>query len=127
MAVNGPSDLGEAEEITLTLPAQPQFARVARLTVTGLASRVGFTYDEIEDLRIAVGEVFSLLLTGTGGRLTFRCQVGPDAVSVVASRDPVGEPLEVGDLSRQILLAVVDELDLDVPGGSVRVAKRHRA
>ena len=126
MAGSGSSDLGPEEESTLSLPAQPQFARVARLTVTGLASRVGFTYDEIEDLRIAVGEVCSLLLPGPEGRLTFRCWVNTEAVSVIASRSPAGPPLEVGDLSRQILLAVVDELDLDHETGSVRVAKRHR-
>ena len=126
MGVSATSDLGEAEEITLSLPARPAYARVARLTVTGLASRVGFTYDEIEDLRIAIGEVCSLLLPGPDGRLTFRCRVGTDAVSVHASREPRGEPIEVGDLSRQILLAVIDELELDPDAGTVRVAKRHR-
>jgi hypothetical protein len=126
VAVNGPSDLGGAEEITLTLPAQPQFARVARLTVTGLASRVGFSYDEIEDLRIAVGEVCSLLLPGPEGRLTFRCRVSADTVSLTATRSPTTPVLEVSDLSRQILLAVVDELHLDLQAGSVVVAKRHR-
>ena len=125
MAVSGSNDLGD-EEITLSLPARPQFARVARLTVTGLASRVGFTYDEIEDLRIAVGEVCSLLLPGPDGRLTFRCRVSADAVSVHATRSPAGPALEASDLSRQILLAVVDEFDLDQVSGSVRVAKRHR-
>jgi hypothetical protein len=124
--VDGSSDLGDVEEISLSLPAQPQFARVARLTVTGLASRVGFTYDEIEDLRIAVGEVCSLLLPGPEGRLVFRCQVGTEAVSVTANRSPAGPALEASDLSRQILLAVVDEFELDHESGSVRVAKRHR-
>lgn len=123
--MSGSSDLGE-EEITLSLPAQPQFARVARLTVTGLASRVGFSYDEIEDLRIAVGEMCSLLLPGPAGQLTFRCWVTAEAVSVIATRSPQGPPIEASDLSRQILLAVVDELDLDAESGSVRVSKRHR-
>lgn len=123
--MSGSSDLGE-EEITLSLPAQPQFARVARLTVTGLASRVGFSYDEIEDLRIAVGEMCSLLLPGPTGQLTFRCWVTAEAVSVIATRSPQGPPIEASELSRQILLAVVDELDLDAESGSVRVSKRHR-
>ena len=89
--MSGSSDLGE-EEITLSLPAQPQFARVARLTVTGLASRVGFSYDEIEDLRIAVGEMCSLLLPGPAGQLTFRCWVTAEAVSVIATRGLLVEP-----------------------------------
>ena len=124
--MNGRSHDDEAEEINLTLPARVQYARVARLTVTGLASRVGFTYDEIEDLRIAVGEVCGLLLPGPEGRLTFRCRVSADSVSLTASRSPAGPVPDASDLSRQILLAVVDELHLDLQAGSVRLSKRHR-
>lgn len=42
--------------IEIRVPAKPQYVSVIRLTVSGLASRVGFSYDEIEDLKIAVSE-----------------------------------------------------------------------
>lgn len=42
--------------IEIRVPAKSQYASVIRLTVSGLAMRVGFTYDEIEDLKIATGE-----------------------------------------------------------------------
>ena len=123
--MNGTSHDDEAEEIHLTLPARVQYARVARLTVTGLASRMGFTYDEIEDLRIAVGEMCGLLLDDGPGRLSLRCQLSQDLLVVEANRQPVGNPVELTELSRQILAAVVDQFDMDAGSAFVRVAKRH--
>lgn len=116
----------DVEEIILTLPASPQYARVARLTVTGLAARVGYSYDEIEDLRIAVGEVCGLLLADPAERLTFRCRLGPSTLLVDATREPTGPPVGPTDLTRQILAAVVDEFDIDATTATVRVTKRHR-
>ena len=42
--------------IEIRLPAKAQYIGVARLTISGLASRLGFSYDEIEDLKIAASE-----------------------------------------------------------------------
>ena len=42
--------------VELRVPAKPQYVSVVRLTISGLAARIGFSYDEIEDLKIATGE-----------------------------------------------------------------------
>ena len=42
--------------IEIKIPAKPQYVGVVRLTVSGMATRLGFNYDEIEDLKIAVSE-----------------------------------------------------------------------
>jgi len=42
--------------IEIRVPAKAQYIGVARLTISGLASRLGFSYDEIEDLKIASSE-----------------------------------------------------------------------
>jgi serine/threonine-protein kinase RsbW len=42
--------------IEMNIPAKPDFIGVIRLTLSGIASRMGFTYDEIEDLKIATSE-----------------------------------------------------------------------
>lgn len=114
-------------EVRLTLPALAPYARVARLAITGLATRNGFTYDEVEDLRIAVGEVFGLLV-GTDpppdDQVRFTCRLTDDALLLRAARVPA-TPLEaVGELSTLILGAIVDESTIDAPAGEVRIAKR---
>ena len=49
--------MAEQDEVRLTVPAMPEFLRLARVTATGLASRLGFTFDEVEDLRLAIDEL----------------------------------------------------------------------
>lgn len=42
--------------IQLTIPAKPDYVGVVRLAVSGIANRMGFSYDDIEDLKLAVSE-----------------------------------------------------------------------
>ena len=42
--------------ITVEIPSQTEFVRVARLAATGVASRMRFTYDQIEDIKLAISE-----------------------------------------------------------------------
>lgn len=120
-------DLGDdLQEIRLTLPAIAPYARVARLAMTGLASRNGFTYDDVEDLRIAVGEVFGLLVDHhvADAQIRFTCRLGDDRLEIHALRLPSAALGHVSDLSRQILAAVVDDALIDGPRGEITVTKR---
>ncbi len=45
--------------IELKIPAQAQWVRVARLTVAGVASRLHFSIDAIEDIKLAVAEAIN--------------------------------------------------------------------
>ena len=42
--------------IEVRIPCRPEFVGVARLAILGIASRMHFSYDEVEDVRLAVGE-----------------------------------------------------------------------
>lgn len=42
--------------IEMKLPAKPDHIGIVRLTLSGIASNMGFTYEEVEDLKIAVSE-----------------------------------------------------------------------
>lgn len=42
--------------IEMKIPAEPEYVGIVRLTLSGVASRMGYTYDDIEDLKIAVSE-----------------------------------------------------------------------
>lgn len=45
--------------IEMKFPAKPDYVGVVRLTVSGIANRMGFTYEEIEDLKIAISEAIT--------------------------------------------------------------------
>ncbi len=113
------------DEIRLTVPAAPEYARIARLTVAGLAARLGFSYDEIEDLRIAVGEACSVLIADLPvGRLDVMYLLEQDALEVRATAD-AGSVNEANgtELSEQILSAVVDDHRIDATKRSVWLRK----
>lgn len=49
--------------IILTLPCKPGYVSVARLTVSGIASRSGFDIETVEDIKVAVSEVCSRIIS----------------------------------------------------------------
>jgi serine/threonine-protein kinase RsbW len=123
------SPIDAPDEVVLTLPAAPEFVRLARLTCAGLATRIGMGYDEVEDLRIAVGEACSLLI-GAGARkgtltLTFGLDADEVGVTILGRFDGPGAAGDDSGLSDQILDAVVDRHEVDLAQDRVWIAKRH--
>ncbi|ABL81229.1 MULTISPECIES: anti-sigma factor [unclassified Nocardioides] len=53
---------GGRADVELRLPADSAYASVLRTTTAGLAARLDFPIDDIEDLRIAVGEASAMVL-----------------------------------------------------------------
>ncbi|MDQ3629485.1 MAG: anti-sigma regulatory factor [Actinomycetota bacterium] len=74
-------------EIELEVPAAGEYLSVLRTAAAGLAARMDFTLDDIEDLRIAVDEASSMLLAqaNPGTRLRCRFVLGDDTVTFSAS------------------------------------------
>ena len=112
------------EEVRLVVPATPEFLRLARVTATGLASRLGFTYDDVEDLRLAIDELCFALIGSKGkdGTVTLRYAMPDDALEIegvgsFAGGSPGNGAPVLSDLSKQILGALVDEYEVFVAGG----------
>lgn len=42
--------------IEMKVPAKAEYVGVIRLSVSGVANRMGYTYDDVEDLKVAVAE-----------------------------------------------------------------------
>jgi serine/threonine-protein kinase RsbW len=123
------------DEVKLTLPSTPDFLRLARVTASGLASRMGFTVDEVEDLRLAIDEL-CFALTGSpppNGTVELHYRLEGAAISVegVGHFDTGASlPLTLTDLSERILNALVDEHELRADDGGPRfrlVKNRHTA
>ena len=124
----------ERDEVLLAMPAQPELLRLARVTAAGLASRLGFTYDEVEDLRLAIDELCFTLIgsKGRSGLLRLRYVLTGSALEVEGTGefdddDGTTEPV-LSELSRQILSALVEHhevlrTDAGLPGFVLR--KRH--
>jgi len=71
--------------IEMSVPADGAYLAVVRTAAAGLAARLDFTLDDIEDLRIAVDEASSILLAQAvrGSDLRCRFHLSFDALTVV--------------------------------------------
>ena len=74
-------------DVELRIPADSAFLAVLRTATAGLAARLDFTLDDIEDLRIAVDEACAMLLAiaTRGAELECRFAVTEDALTVEVS------------------------------------------
>jgi hypothetical protein len=105
-------------EIVLTIPAQPEFLRLARLAAADVGSRCGLAYEEVDDLRIAVDELCHAIMGGATIAPTFeprtleiRFALLSDGLAIEGVCASDTTPV-LNDLSAAILAAVVDEHQL---------------
>ncbi|HLR67305.1 anti-sigma B factor RsbW [Virgibacillus alimentarius] len=49
--------------IEMKFPAKADYVSVARLSTAGIANRIGFSYEDIEDLKIAISEAITNTVT----------------------------------------------------------------
>lgn len=108
------------EVVRLTMPADPEYIPLARVTVAGLASRLGFSWDEIEDLRLAVDELCFAIVGSESvpGSLNLRYQMDGDLLEVEGTLDspPTGRLPSFNDWSGRILTALVDAHGIESDG-----------
>lgn len=123
------------DEVRLRVPAHPEFLRLARVTAAALASRLGFTFDEVDDLRLAIDELCHGLIGSTGrpnATVELVYAMAADGLTVkgsvsddhdISGHDTGGhstsghgtsghskaEPRSLSELSEVILSALVDE------------------
>ncbi|MFP5578334.1 MAG: ATP-binding protein [Acidimicrobiia bacterium] len=114
------------DRIRMTIPALLAYVRLPRVAIAGLATRSGFSYDEVEDLRLAVGEVCQVLLDGGDreGTLTidFTLARGTVRVQVAIDAPPPDHDSLVERLAEQILAATVGKLEVHDDGRCIAFA-----
>ena len=94
--------------VELRAPCHAEYVSVVRLAVLGLCGRAPLSYDEVEDLRLAVGEgcASSVQRAAEAGmddaRLTLRATVDESLIvleiEVAGPVPPAPEPLEQGGM-----------------------------
>jgi len=80
----------EFDYVEIRIPARPQYVSVMRLTVSGLATRMGFSYDDIEDLKIATGEAVTNVVhhayqDNAGGEVIIGCALYKEKIEIMVS------------------------------------------
>lgn len=97
-------------EVALQIPSDAEFVRVVRLAVMGVASRMPFSYDDIEDIKLAVSEACNNAI--------LHARVPPDQVRLALGANANG--LQQTIIKPPIvvhLLPCADRLEISVEDG----------
>jgi serine/threonine-protein kinase RsbW len=123
-ATTGPTTKGRRADVELRLPADSAFASVLRTTTAGLAARLDFPIDDIEDLRIAVGEASAMVLpeAALGADLLCRFYMRPGALVVSVGVDVEGpvEP-DYDSFAWQVLTTLATTARADSTNGTFAI------
>ena len=130
MASTDPDPRASRADVELRLPADGAYVSVLRTTTAGLAARLDFTMDDIEDLRMAVGEACALVLpeADPGATLECRFHLAPSELTVsvgVASSAPAAADYD--SFAWQVLTTLAGEARVDSAPGRYAVTMTMRS
>ncbi|MEO3797899.1 anti-sigma factor [Nonomuraea sp. B10E15] len=109
---------GIRDVVSIRLPAASAYLSVLRTATAGLAARLDFTLDEIEDLRIAVDEACAMLLSEAvpGTDLTAEFELTGQEMQVRVEVATVGSSApKRDDFAWMVLTALADDVDAVAP------------
>ncbi|MCW2585032.1 MAG: putative anti-sigma regulatory factor, serine/threonine protein kinase [Frankiales bacterium] len=105
------------DTVVLRLPALGAYLSVLRTATASLASRLDFTIDDIEDLRIAVDEACAMLLAQAVAGADLECsfELSADAIAVAVTVPTLdGLPPSRDTFAWTVLTALAGEVDSSV-------------
>ena len=118
-----------ADHVELDVPLASRYASTVRAVAASVGAELGFSVDDIDDLRLGVNEAVAILSDvddPSGGRLHIRFESVDATITVRCSRRGIDEPVvdtDIDVLARRILDPVVDEYSVD-ESGQITVVKR---
>lgn len=109
-------------DVSLNLPARPEFLHVVRAVVSGVGARQGLSYDAINDLCLATSEAAAYLLglsASEGRRLRVRMRAEGEIEVLVTTDAPATTwpPAAQRTLAWRVLAGLVDEVSFVVQDG----------
>jgi len=102
--------------IEFRIPPDPAYVRIARLAAGDMGGRVGFSIDELDDVRLAVDEMCAVLIGARGAVIEIRMQAR-DRTLLFEGRVPDARAeIAPSELSEMLLGALVDSCEFSVRG-----------
>jgi len=132
----GPWPHGETRRVELRIPAEPEWVGVARLAAAGIASRLDFPIEDLEDLKLAVAEACNCCIQNGGDDdLHVGCEIHEDRIIITVERTGAptttqrpasGDEMGLGQLGVFIIRALMDEVVYasDASGTRLSLIKR---
>ncbi|QMV41073.1 anti-sigma B factor RsbW [Cohnella cholangitidis] len=138
--------MAKESNVTLTVPALPEYVDLVRLTLYGVASKMKFTFEDIEDMKVAVSEACNnAVLHAYGGaegkievsfassdeELSITVRDYGKSFTIVDSKEPASlhgksiNEIQSGGLGLYLMQALMDRVDVQNDDGtSVTLMKK---
>ncbi|WAM31882.1 ATP-binding protein [Caldicellulosiruptor naganoensis] len=99
-------------EIMLTIPSKAEYIMVVRLTLSGIAARCGFDFETIEDLKMAISEVFNLFnIEKISGQISIRFEIDKNCLGIEI--DIPTDEINKNELAEVILKTLMDDVEFE--------------
>jgi serine/threonine-protein kinase RsbW len=122
-----PAEVG-ADQVIVRMPADGAYLSVLRTATAGLAARLDFTLDDIEDMRIAVDEACAMLLSQAipGSSLECSFTLSPDDMTISVAVPSLNPRPPSGDtFAWTVLSALAGSVEARVgPGDRLAIVMR---
>src|SRR3954468_15761008 len=102
--------------IEFRIPPDPAYVRIARLAAGDMGGRVGFSIDELDDVRLAVDEMCAVLIGASGAALEIRMQARDRLLLIEARVPDARSEIAPSELSTMLLGALVDSCEFTMRG-----------
>lgn len=134
------------KSVTLTVPAMPEYVDLVRLTLYGIASKMKFSFEEIEDMKVAVSEAcnnavlhayegekgqIEVQYTSLGDQLIITVRDYGSSFAIEESAEPPSlhgksiNEIQSGGLGLYLMQALMDHVEvLQDEGTVVRLTKK---
>lgn len=119
------------DKVELTLPNKPEYVSIARLTASVMANNMGFDIEDIEDIKVAIGEACNNSVIHGNKASHIRLAFTNDATRFIAEIVDEGEGFEIEDYEKPdldnyqgrglgifIMESLMDEVSIDTMVGN---------
>jgi hypothetical protein len=124
----------DGDEVRLSIPATADAVKIVRVGAAGLGTRLGFSFSEVEELRLAVGEAAALLAgpaTTQILRVTYSIQADGLHIRLAVDAPEGGETggeavpptARIPMLAMSVLDRVVDAWRMETSGTAINLYK----
>lgn len=129
------------DTVELRIPCKAEWVAVARLAVAAIASRMHFTIEEVEDVKLAVAEACTNVIQHAvdAEHIEIHCESSPEELRLrvrdnghgtrpehISSHPPVDDP-QVGGLGVFLIRSLMDRVEYNVQpdcGTDILMVKR---
>lgn len=110
----------KGDVVNLTFTAKPDYILAVRLAVSAIAQRLGYSIDDIEDIKVASAEACILLLSSDPDKIDICITIEDGLRMELTAQQPKkaqDTDDETNDLSQYLLESLVDTCDLTKHNG----------